>query len=129
MTCWALGLLSPGGVGFWDLWQNSYFRGSLALSKVHGVAERSGTYSHVQEGQPCGPCILSGAGQWPGECPFLPKEKPRVKVCSSSLAAWGCRECGIEPQDRDLLPDPGRAPQLFRDMGRPLPILPLLRVL
>lgn len=65
VTCRALGLLSPGGVGFWGLWQNSYFRGSLAFSKVHEVAELSGTYSQDQGGSPGAhaSCVGLGSGR------------------------------------------------------------------
>lgn len=58
----ALRLLSPGGVGFWGSRQSSYFRGSLAFSKVHGVAEPSGTHSRPWEGQPSGPWVSAGWG-------------------------------------------------------------------
>lgn len=102
---------------FWGLRQISYFKSSLALLKVHGVAEPSGTYPHDQEEQPSGLCILSGAGQWPGEFTFLPKEKPQVQGGSSNLTAQGCRERQVEAQDHDLLPDFGRASQLFWASG------------
>lgn len=68
---------SPGQVGFWGWWQSSYFRGSLALSEVHVVAEPSGTCSRRQERQPIG---LQGASR-PGSGwrkPLLSSQERRL---------------------------------------------------
>lgn len=117
VTCWALGLLSLEGVGFWGLWQ-------IAISEAPWPSQKFMGWQNFLEHTPwpgrAAQCPVHPEWGWAvagGVSTLLPKEKPRVKGHSLSLAAWGRREWWVEPQDHHLLPDPGRAPQLFWASG------------
>lgn len=84
VTCRDLRLLSPGGVGFWSSRQSSYFRGSLAFSKVHKF---TGWWSLSRGVAARGPRGLSGRGSGYRSLHFPPSGEATSRRSWSPLAA------------------------------------------
>lgn len=95
VTCRDLRLLSPGGVGFWSSRQSSYFRGSLAFSKVHKF---TGWWSLSRGVAARGPRGLSGEGQWLQESPLSSQWRShQSKVVVTPGRPPGGRSAGHTP--------------------------------